>query len=87
VGVDEELSAAQRGRRRSAIDERTTRHAGEVASQRCRKRIEEVFGWITSAGGFRQARHRGVNRVRPQFTMAAIAYNHVHLPRLIGAPP
>ncbi len=32
--------------RRSAIDERTTRHAGYAISQRRRKRVEEVFGWI-----------------------------------------
>src|SRR5262249_18706010 len=32
--------------RRSAIDRRTTPHAGYAASQRCRKRIEEAFGWI-----------------------------------------
>lgn len=79
--------ATDKARRRSAIDGRTTRHDGYVASQRCRKRIEEVFGWIKSASGFRQARHRGLNRVGPQFTMAAIAYNLVRLPRLIGAPP
>src|SRR5438128_12436076 len=31
--------------RRSAIDERTTRHPGYAVSGRVRKRIEEVFGW------------------------------------------
>jgi transposase len=31
-------------RRRSAIDERTTRHAGYAVSQRARKRVEEIFG-------------------------------------------
>jgi IS5 family transposase len=30
----------------SAIDGRTTRHEGYQVSQRKRKRIEEVFGWI-----------------------------------------
>lgn len=74
-------------RRRSAIDGRMTRHPDYVASQRSRKRIEEIFGWIKSASGFRQARHRSLNRVGPQFTMAAIAYNLIRLLRLIGAPP
>jgi hypothetical protein len=32
--------------RRSAIDERTTRHLGYQVSQKKRKRIEEVFGWM-----------------------------------------
>jgi hypothetical protein len=40
---------------RSAIDGRTTRHAGYAASQRIRKRIEETFGpgptrWTRSVG-------------------------------------
>jgi len=41
-------------RRRSAIDERTTRHPGYAASQRARKRVEEVFGWMKTAAGLRQ---------------------------------
>ena len=41
-------------RRRSAIDGRTTRHAGYAASQRVRKRIEEAFGWIKTVGGLAQ---------------------------------
>ena len=45
--------------RRSAIDRRTTRHAGYAASQRLRKRIEEAFGWIKSVGGLRQTKLGG----------------------------
>ena len=38
---------AQNGKnRRSAIDERTTRHDGYAVSQQKRRRVEEVFGWI-----------------------------------------
>jgi len=32
--------------RSSAIDNRTTRHAGYPVSQRKRKRVEEIFGWM-----------------------------------------
>lgn len=32
--------------RRNAIDERTTRHEGYTLTQRLRKRVEEVFGWM-----------------------------------------
>jgi IS5 family transposase len=32
--------------RRSAVDERTTRHVGYQLSQKKRKRIEEAFGWM-----------------------------------------
>jgi len=73
-----------KARRRSAIDGRTTRHSGYAVSQRVRKRIEEVFGWAKSAGGLRQARHRGLNRVGAQVTLAATAYNLVRLPKLVG---
>ena len=45
--------------RRSAIDRRTTRHAGYAQSQRVRKRIEEAFGWAKTVGGLRKLKHRG----------------------------
>jgi transposase len=72
--------------RRSAIDGRTTRHAGYVQSQRARKRIEEAFAWIKTVGGLRKTRHRGVDRVAWFFTLTATAYNLVRLPKLLGAP-
>jgi hypothetical protein len=72
--------------RRSAIDGRTTRHAGYATSQRKRKRIEEVFGWVKSAAGLRKTRHRGTARVGWMFTLTAAAYNLVRLPKLLGAP-
>lgn len=71
-------------RRRSAIDGRTTRHAGYDVSQRLRKRIEEVFGWMKSAAGFRKTRHRGKDRVGWMFTLNAAAYNLVRLPKLLA---
>jgi transposase len=42
--------------RRSAIDGRTTRHSGYALSQRARKRVEEIFGWMKTVGGFRRTR-------------------------------
>ena len=71
--------------RRSAIDGRTTRHPGYVASQRIRKRIEEAFGWIKEIALQRRARHRGKDRVGWQFTLAAAAYNLIRLPKLLTA--
>ena len=67
---------------RSAIDGRTTRHAGYVASQRIRKRIEEAFGWMKTVGGMRRPMLRGTDRVGWAFTFAA-AYNLVRLPKLM----
>jgi transposase len=74
---------AQNTTRRSAIDGRTTRHAGYAASQRIRKRIEEAFGWMKSVGGMRRPMLRGLPRMSFAFTFAAAAYNLVRLPRLL----
>ncbi len=71
--------------RRSAIDGRTTRHAGYAMSQRIRKRIEEGFGWIKTVGGQRKTRFRGKERVGWAFVFTAAAYNLVRLPKLTGA--
>ena len=69
--------------RRSAIDGRTTRHAGYQVSLRIRKRIEEAFGWAKTVAGMRKARHRGLPKVDWQFTLAMAAYNLVRLPKLL----
>jgi hypothetical protein len=71
--------------RRSAIDGRTTRHAGYGVSVRVRKRIEEVFGWTKTVGGMRKTRHRGSEKVGWVFTLTAAAYNLARLPKLLGA--
>jgi transposase len=73
------------GRRGSAIDERTTRHAGYAVSQRKRKLVEQGFGWMKTVGGLRQLRHRGGERVGWIFTFTAAAYNIVRLRRLLPA--
>src|SRR5436305_954731 len=52
----------------SAIDKRTTRHAGYKVSQVRRKRVEEVFGWLKTVGMLRKTRHRGVLKVAWVFT-------------------
>jgi transposase len=67
----------------SAIDERTTRYAGYQLSQRKRKRIEEVFGWMKTVGVLRKTRHRGVFKVGWMFTFTAAAYNLVRLRNLL----
>ena len=57
--------------RGSAIDGRTTRHAGYHVSQRKRKLVEQVFGWMKTVGGLRKLRHRGIALVDWQLTFAA----------------
>ena len=70
--------------RSSAIDGRTTRHAGYAVSQRIRKRIEEAFGWIKKGGGQERTKFRGRERVGWAFTLAAAAYNLARLPKLLA---
>jgi len=72
--------------RSSAIDGRTTRHAGYAVSQRIRKRIEEAFGWIKTIAGQEKTKFRGRERVGWAFAFAAAAYNLVRLPKLMAAP-
>ena len=83
LGVTPHVSQNTKGRR-SAIDGRTTRHAGYAVSVRVRKRIEEVFGWIKTVAGLRKTRHRGTVRVGWMFTFAAAAYNLVRIPNLLA---
>ena len=73
-------------KRHSAIDGRTTRHAGYEISQRKRKLVEQVFGWWKTIGGLRKLRHRGGLLVDWIATFAATAYNLVRL-RALGVTP
>ncbi|SRR6266436_2847091 len=66
----------------SALDERTTRHAGYAVSQRKRKRIEECFGWMKTIALLRKLRHCGILKVGWIFTFTAAAYNLVRLRNL-----
>ena len=78
--------AQNTSRRRSAIDRRTTRHAGYATSQRFRKRIEEIFGWLKTVGGFRRTRYRGLARTQLAGYLVASAYNLVRMARLLAQP-
>jgi transposase len=69
--------------RKTAIDARTLRHAGYAVSQRIRKRIEEVFGWVKKPGGLAKAKVRGTPKVEAAFTFTVIAYNLIRIPKLL----
>jgi transposase len=84
IAIDGHVSKTGK-HRKTAIDARTTRHAGYDISQCCRKRIEEVFGWIKSAAGLAKVKLRGRERVDAAFTLALTAYNLIRLPKLLGA--
>ena len=69
--------------RRSAIDGRTTRHAGYAISQRKRPLVEEIFGWMKTIGGFRRTRFIGLERTQLAAYFVAAAYNLVRIARLM----
>jgi len=71
-------------RRRSAIDGRTTRHAGYGMSQTRRAMIECVFGWGKQHGTMRKTKHRSAERVACDFLLNLIAYNLIRIPKLIA---
>jgi len=75
-----------RKNRYSAIDGRTTRYEAYNVSQRKRKRVEEIFGWLKTIGMIRKTRHRGLPRVDWIFTFALAAYNLVRIRNLSVAP-
>ena len=70
--------------RSSAIDERTTRHAGYEVSQRKRKRVEQLFGWMKMVGMLRKVKLRGIDKVGWLFTFTGAAYNLCRLPNLMA---
>jgi transposase len=71
--------------RRSAIDERTTRHQGYGMSQSRRAMIECIFGWGKQHGTMRKTKHRGIARVAADFMLNLIAYNLIRIPKLVPA--
>jgi transposase len=84
LGVTPHL-AQNTTKRRSAIDARTTRHPGYALSQRTRKRVEEIFGWLKTVALLRQTRHRGRARVGWMFLFGLAAYNLLRIRNLTWA--
>jgi transposase len=72
--------------RKTAVDGRTTRHKGYAISQRCRKRIEESFGWAKTVGGAAKLKLRGLAKAKGFFTFQMIAYNLIRIPKLLAQP-
>lgn len=70
----------------SSIDGRTTRHPGYETSQRKRKRVEEIFGWMKTVGTMQKTRHRGQKKVGWMFTFTLAAYNLVRIRNLTWSP-
>ena len=70
------------GREVAGLDGRTTGQAGYHTSQRLRKRVEEIFGWMKTVGGLRRTRYRGVDRTQAWAYFVAGTYNLLRITRL-----
>lgn len=81
VAITPHVAAKIRG---SAIDRRTTRHAGYAVSQKKRKLVEEAFGWAKTIAGMAKVKVRSLPRVRYAFTFAMAAYNLIRMPKLLA---
>jgi hypothetical protein len=79
--VTPRVAQNQKGRR-SAIDGRTTSHGGYGVSQRLRKRVEEIFGWVKTVGGGRKLRYIGIKPNQLWAGITATAYNLVRMVRI-----
>jgi hypothetical protein len=83
---DQKATAHVAQKLNSNIDWHVTRQAGYAISQRKRKRVEEIFGWLKTVGLMRKTRHRGTPRVAWMFTFALAAYNLIRIRNLTWAP-
>lgn len=84
--VTQNTSVTKTGKqRRSAIDQRTTRHDGYGMSQTRRSMIECIFGWGKQHGTMRKTKHRGICRVAADFLLNLIAYNLIRIPKIVAA--
>ncbi len=68
--------------RKTTIDGRATRHPGHVVSQRIRKRVGQIFGWIKTQAGYGKVKVRGRHKAEAAFTFAAAANNLLRIPKL-----
>jgi len=85
-GIAPHLARIQ-GRRTPGLDARTTRHKSYATSQRKRKRIEEIFGWLKTYGGLKKTRFVGQPRVATHAMLAASAYNLLRMAKLAPLAP
>jgi len=83
MNVVPHVAQVQNAHRGSAIDDRTARHPGYAISQRVRKRVEEIFGWAKTVGGFRRTRFRGRRRTQFAAYLVGAAYNLLRVARLL----
>ncbi len=85
--VAQNIVVGKKSNRGSAIDGRTTRWPGYLLSQRKRKLVEEIFGWVKSVGNFARSRYKGRQRTQLAAHFVAAAYNLLRVAKLLELQP
>lgn len=67
------------------LDARTTTSGAYQISQRVRKRVEEIIGWMKTVGGLRRSRYLGLERTQAWGYFVAGTYNLLRMARLQAA--
>lgn len=81
-GITPHVAANVKRRGGFAVDGRTTRHTSYAISQRVRKRVEEIFGWMKTVGGFRRTRFKGRAKTQLAAWFVGAAYNLLRMAKL-----
>lgn len=82
---DEGVTPHVAAKKYTAMDARTLRSRGYAISQRCRKKVEEIFGWMKTVGGFRKTRYKGIARTGLCAYIVGAAYNLVRMSKLMAS--
>ncbi len=69
----------------TGMDGRTFCHEGYEISQRRRKRVEEIFGWLKTIGNMRKVHYKGKEKVSAMFTFSVAIYNVLRIRNLCYA--
>lgn len=83
LGMTPHIAINDKGGATSSPARRFVRRAGYAVSQRLRKRVEEIFGWMKAVGGFRRTRYKGRARTQMAGYLVAAAYNLLRMSRMI----
>jgi transposase len=81
-GIAEHIACNDKRPGGSAVDQRLIKQGGYALSQRVRKRIEEIFGWMKTIGGFRKTRYKGRERTQLAAEIVGAAYNLLRIAKL-----
>jgi len=80
TGIEPHVARKKVGER---IDPAVAGSEGYRVSQRMRKRVEEIFGWAKTVGGFRRKRHLGIGRTQLSAHFVGAAHNLVRMAGLL----